>query len=100
MEFKELCELIEDAGYTPRSYSGRGMYGRYCLGVVIEHSNPSKVLTELILSLCIFAGTEADQLERVQWVCQNLDDMRSDSMGRDMIVYWPDIKWEELDSED
>ncbi len=95
MEFSELCELIEESNYTPQSYSGRGMLEKYCLGVIIEHSDPSKVLTDLILDQCQFCGNEADQLGKVQWLCENLADMRSDSMGRDMIVYWPNIRWEE-----
>ena len=100
MEFKELIELFDNAGYNAQSYSGRGMYGKYCLGVVIEHSDPSKVLTDIILDCCQFCGHEAEQLEKVQWLCGNLNDMRSDSMGRDMIVYWPGIKWQELDEEE
>jgi len=26
-----FAQQLSNAGYTPRSYSGRGMYGRYCL---------------------------------------------------------------------
>jgi len=100
MEFKTLCEVIELAGYTTRSYSGRGMNGRQCLGVVIEHSDPSKVLTDIILDRCQFNGHEAEQLEMIQWLCENLDDMRSDSMGHDMIVYWPSIRWEETEDDE
>ncbi len=37
-EFDKIVSIFEEAGYIPRSYSGRGMYGEKCLGVVCSGS--------------------------------------------------------------
>lgn len=66
----ELLESISD-GFENRSlredYSGRGMYGKTCLGIVCE--NPIHIIEE------------AAQ--------RGLLGAKMDSMGRDSIVYWP-----------
>lgn len=38
MNSERLIELIEEAGYEPREYSGRGMYGKYCVGFTTDDS--------------------------------------------------------------
>jgi hypothetical protein len=59
-------------------YSGRGMYGRNCVGVVC--SNP--------LSLCMTLGKEGFDVDLIP---------RTDNMGLSTIVYFPDLQ---DDSED
>lgn len=36
MNFLELKQIVEDAGFDARSYSGRGMYGLKCLSFNLE----------------------------------------------------------------
>lgn len=69
---EELCENLESMGLEPRSYSGRGMFGRECVAVVVTHPG----------------GHELPK----GWVW--------DSMGRDVVVYWPRKAWPFPDDEE
>lgn len=71
MKFESLVSKIVDAGYEPRSYSGRFMYGKDCLGVDLPDAS---CLVEL-------GGCPKPTL---------------DSMGRGIIAYWPSIAWQEV----
>ena len=63
--------MAEDCGWEFRSnYSGRGMYGETCVGVVCPSA--SECIEEA--SLRGIRGASVD------------------NMGRDFIVYWPNIK--------
>lgn len=97
MEFKELCDILENAGQEIRSYSGRNMGGRNCLGID-TNDNPIDVVLEIILSA---VDNEANRTT-LQNLCEKLQGAKAktDSMGRGTIIYWPGIKWEEIDSED
>ena len=65
-----LRELAEDLGGTFReSYSGRGMFGASCVGIVTD--DPS----------CVIEGATLLGIRRA---CR-------DGMGRQTIVYWPHI---------
>jgi hypothetical protein len=44
-----LCEAIEEAGYSPRSYSGRAMYGRDCVGVEVPRSESGFTLCAKVI---------------------------------------------------
>ena len=61
-----IINVIERAGFEPRSYSGRGMYGKTCLGVDLPGAS----------KLVKLAGV----LEPVL-----------DQMGMGIIAYWPSI---------
>jgi hypothetical protein len=104
MEFKELIEVIESAEMTPRSYSGRGMGGRECLGITCDNS--AEVPLNLVAAFCEneFRCTSGDialdSLEELQNLIEQLKGSKVDSMGRGEIVYWPQIKWQELDEEE
>jgi hypothetical protein len=87
-EFDRVVEAVEEAGYEVRSYSGRGMYGKECLGV--ECDDPVKFMLELAIGLaetCEDAGEVADFLEMLR-------DPQTDSMGLGSIIYWPRITWQ------
>jgi len=100
MEFKEIKELFESAGYEPRSYSGRGMFGRNCFGVEVE--DPNSVIPDIIMA---YARDKADDgymvhINVIEEILELLVRPHTDSMGRDVILYWPRIKWEEDEDED
>jgi len=66
--------------YEIRVYSGRGMYGRTCLGIVV--SGIGKIF---------HLGAEVGDLAfDVETVC-------ADSMGFDSIVYFPEIELKDED---
>lgn len=86
---KNFCEE-NDYDYRT-NYSGRGMYGKGCIG--ITGNNGFKIAMELALYL-VREGEEdlADSMaSHITW----------DSMGRDVIVYFPFITVsEQKDGED
>lgn len=79
-----LQQVFEDADFIVRGYSGRGMYGKTCLGVVTEN------LAELIAAL--IEGTNDDERKEV---AEAIRTMQMDSFGRDTIVYFPKIQFQE-----
>lgn len=91
MDTQQLIEAIENAGHQARSYSGRGMYGRECVGVTIN--DPFELYADLLE-----AATDGCNEEEMQGVVNGIADLmrntRTDSMGRSMIVYWPNMEWQ------
>lgn len=70
---QDLIDALEDCGYEWREYSGRGMMGAKCVSVVVEGDN---IIWEMARDL---ADIE-------------LSAPKTDSMGRDIILYWPRFK--------
>lgn len=68
MTSEQLLKKIRAAGCKPRSYSGRGMSGKECIGVSISSSMKG----------------DADELPRGNKV---------DSLGMGQIWYWPQCAW-------
>jgi len=89
----KLQEIFEQLGYETRSYSGRGMYGKSCLGVEISRD-------ESLFNVGVAVGeylAEEDSDSPKGYV---------DSLGRGQILYFPSIEYnrnnndsEELDEE-
>ena len=67
MTAKELMDRIRHTGRRPRSYSGRGMYGRECVGVSLR---PGDYGSEL-----------------------PAEGQRRDALGKGEIAYWPRVEW-------
>ena len=63
---------LRDDGHDPQRYSGRGMYGKDCVGVVVD------------------SRAEALSLADVLDLKPTLD-----SMGRGIVAYWPALPWPE-----
>jgi hypothetical protein len=84
MNATELKRIIVSAGYEARSYSGRGMYGKECVGVTCD--NQADLLFDMM-----------DHASRTQ--IKQLKGCMTDSMGRSIIVYWPNIEWSEDEEE-
>ena len=74
---QELIDALQDAGYEPRSYSGRNMYGARCVGVTLANTGMMWEMGHKIAR-----GGE--------WSAP-----RTDSMSLGIIAYWPDINWPE-----
>ncbi len=87
-------DAIEESGYSTLSYSGRGMYGKSCLGFETSRSqSPIQATAEIIFSLsetCQYSGDEIELSEFVDF----FSDVRQDSMGLGTIIYFPEISWE------
>jgi hypothetical protein len=75
--FDTVYEALIDAGYSPRSYSGRGMYGESCVGLALESETD-------LLKVGAALGERLAQRS-----------FRTDSLGMGIIAYWPREKWQE-----
>jgi len=93
---KDAVRAIETEGYTViPNYSGRGMYGKTCFGIIC--ANPIKaamVITRILMMDYIDDG------EMILDTMMNL--ACSDSMGLDTIIYFPrvSVDVDEGDDED
>lgn len=88
MQFEEIRKVFEEAGFDTRSYSGRSMYGKECLGVKCEDE------------VECFRRAIEDHLQSVGNLIKTLDfidstyDYRTDDLGQGRILYFPNILWE------
>jgi hypothetical protein len=74
MNSKDLINLINDAGYDARSYSGRGM---------------SRLFADMLDSMVRYNTGDIAALSKL------MRNAATDSMGMGIIVYWPSMKWVE-----
>lgn len=86
----KIAELIRDfcdtdIGYTfYNDYSGRGMFGKTCVGIVVaEHCSYMEMMM-LLTKYLTMRGFDDVDLE--------LSNPAIDSLGLDTIVYFPSIK--------
>jgi len=90
---KLVLELLENTSFAEniRSYSGRGMDGALCLGVEIPRNALFELGYEMARSVyrdAIWSDTSI------------IPAPHTDSMGHDMIVYWPGAKVQETEEVD
>ena len=103
IDAKLLVEILRDyAELVPRSYSGRAMYGRRCVSVTVE---PREALSLGTLIAMAATGVTTDAFgddigSIVEAVHELMGQAREDSMGRDVVVYWPDLEWPKGEVED
>ena len=83
MDAITLIRALESLDLSARSYSGRGMYGRNCVGVTLGR-NSEYTEFGLGVALALALGEEAADLQA-----------RTDSMGLGSIVYFPNVRWPE-----
>ncbi|AWN03679.1 hypothetical protein PBI_JACE_59 [Gordonia phage Jace] len=76
-----------------RTYSGRGMFGRECLALV--GSGGSGAPTEFMFDLAVALSTDGDGDVELWDVRERItalaNDMRTDSLGRSTVYYWPNV---------
>lgn len=91
---KTLADLIratvKDTGLEVsfrKSYSGRGMYGRSCIGITGSKAQCQKLIAEVITQMH-YNDTDAVTFE--EW-CDKIMSFELDSMGYDVIMYWTAI---------
>jgi hypothetical protein len=91
---KAINIVAQDLG-SPQSYSGRGMYGKHCLGIV---TNDGELLLSINLALetvrYLLGVGDMDTPEIIDMVEDVLDcGISYDSMGHNTIVYFPGIEY-------
>lgn len=91
MDSKKLINIIADAGFSAQSYTGRAMYGRNC--VAFDPRGVDLISAGVALAVAAVDFDEDTLLE--------LQDLTSkhDSMGYGMVVYFPDVPWDENEDE-
>lgn len=91
-----LQMMLDEAGIETRSYSGRGMYGKECLGADIDRGGLGSFMADVIM------GMEAHvAAENREEIAEAFRSMSTDSMGLGMIVYFPGVPYEgDTESED
>jgi hypothetical protein len=93
-----FVKAAEEAGYSVRSYSGRAMYGKKCVGIDVEQGiNEAQVAADIMVSA---AGMDPEDsagsiVERLIDFQSAFSAMRSDSMGLGIIIYFPRMEWED-----
>ncbi|MHB8407832.1 MAG: hypothetical protein ACYDHY_06915 [Acidiferrobacterales bacterium] len=90
-----LQEIIEEAGYETRSYSGRGMYGRSCLGVTIDRDHD---LMDFIADVLEHASESEDI--SLSELADSFRGAKTDSMGLGTILYFPDVAHQDEPAEE
>lgn len=83
METSEFIEILEAAGYKPFSYSGRYMFGKQCVAIPLDNMGG---LFKLLLTI----GRLSEEQDH-----NKLSNLRTDELGRGLVIYWPYIEWVE-----
>jgi hypothetical protein len=72
---QKLIDALQNAGYKPRSYSGRGMFGKTCVGVSLDSESDLWYMTRELIDI------------------DGLHAPHTDSLGLGIIAYWPRVAW-------
>lgn len=101
MNFLDLKQIVEDAGFDARSYSGRGMYGLKCLSFNLEQEeNEFDAILSIAESAQSYVESSDDGFE-LEDVTAYFMGAKSESMGLGVVVYFPNLIWEDSnDAED
>lgn len=92
---KNICDADPDSYSLYKDYSGRGMYGKKCVGVTC---GSAMKLAAAVMEEC--AGLVGDEDFDMSEIADDFRRASTDSMGRDMIVYFPGVEWEGEDEDD
>jgi hypothetical protein len=75
----------------PRSYSGRGMYGKHCISVDVSNVGALIAFGAELGWQSKFTNAEISEIAQ---------SVHTDSMGRDIVVYWPHLEWDRATMQD
>lgn len=83
-QVEKFIEALEDAGYEPKSYSGRGMFGKCCVSVSSGGEDENVSAWDVARSLW-FNNFDEDDLD--------IPEPRQDQLGLGIVLYWPSYEW-------
>lgn len=83
-----VIRVCNNMGLDVRSYSGRGMYGRSCVGV--DCGNTHVTLAQIMVELQSYG--EPDALEAMDHFTRE-GAIATDHMGMGSILYFPRLPW-------
>lgn len=102
IEMPSLQDMLGDLNMETRSYSGRRMNSKQCLGVKVDTQEELSMMfydlgLELgrLLAKIEILGTvdQAAQEEIERHFRRELKNFRTDTMGHGVIVYWPEVAY-------
>ena len=81
---KKFCEENSDRYYVYENYSGRYMFGKTCLGIVVKNGFSHM---EMLIKLTDYMnGADLTGAE-----LEFSEGLSLDELGKDMIVYFPNV---------
>jgi hypothetical protein len=85
-----LQKILTDSGtFEPRPYSGRGMYGKECLGIDVPNGfDAGDLFAEIMFAGAIYSELGENDLIEIAKAFKN---MSQDSLGRGTILHFPSI---------
>lgn len=83
MTNEQFYSIVCKCGYEPFAYSGRGMFGKKCFAITVSSDSE-------LFNFGIKFGRNSDIDAYCLYTC-------TDSLGHDIVVYWPDMKWDDYD---
>jgi len=78
-----FIDALREAGYEPKSYSGRGMYGTSCVSI---HGGDDKRLTAWGVAKELWYGVD------VAYVL-DIPEPQQGQLGLGIVLYWPSYEW-------
>jgi hypothetical protein len=94
-----LINTEEEFNYSLRTdYSGRGMFGDTCIGIVC--GNTSILLVHLTMWLTNAHRDNVNNEYGIESLIDAVSGCKTDSVGYDNILYFPQIKWDNFSTED
>lgn len=82
-ELLDVISIVTDEENIVTDYSGRGMYGEQCLGIVTSNS------MELIASILEEINFQKDSKSLIDEFSQMIRNCKIDNMGYNYILYFP-----------
>ena len=93
MDKSPLQQMLEDAGFDCQDYSGRAMFGRRCLAMVLDAGRLGSLI-QALMEACLNSDPDGgDEYDAMGKAAQQARYMRWDNMGMDMVYYWPDVPY-------
>lgn len=96
-----LQQLSQQSIYKATNYSGRGMHGKSCLGFQVESGvSVGEFIADMMDEAA--SSTEGDRslfAFHIEAMAEAFRDMKTDSLGRGTIVYFPSVDFEAEEGE-
>jgi hypothetical protein len=77
-----------------RAYSGRGMFGKQCVGITVASNQIGSTIFNIGLKIGEYEEGDVTDCSLEEFV-QCFKNVKWDNMGLDYIIYFPDIDWDE-----
>lgn len=87
---QETFDFLESEIEGIQTYSGRGMFGAECVGIV--SSDPWEVIRQLREAEENWMDTEGENIETIRYLIDTSPS--TDNMGFDTIFYWEGLRVE------